>query len=1193
VTRPIAFPLSAGTSPAVRVIGSSGQLLRYVLSWTGIADVTGYVVHDANHNSVGSTGPFVTTYTRVGLSENTAYPLHVHAQGAAGTGPASNSVSLYTGVHAPASYEFSTALSFGSQSTVTVTPPPNPTSGLTGCEIQRLIYPSGWIVVKPFSQVYGFTDSGLPASASVLYRIRYQNGDGVATDFSPWQTLSTPSGGPPAPTNFAGTVQSTSSILWAWNDVAGETGFLLRNDVGIVTTLGPGVLSYLETGLAENAQYARYVIAQGTGGTLGSASGRDTKYTFVHDALAGDYSVASSSMSSVNLTFVAPPNGTAGATAVRVERSTDGATWTMVPTLPGVYLVSDTGLLGSTTYQYRFRYLNGDGVWGAASTVKSATTPQATVGPVAGLSVAASLAGIQLSWTANSENVLAGYNVYRSTQSGGPYTKLNAALVATTSYLDGEVSPNTAYFYVVRAQDTAGREGANSNEVSTFAAPPPPTPFIAGIGSQSADSIYVIINAPFFGLYSFEVHDDAHNVTGTFGPVFTDPESGYLVTQTGLQENTQYSRHVHTVKDGHLSAPSETRQGYSLVHDAQNSDFTLSWVPSSSSVSITVVPPPNPTVGNSGVMIFRYNGTFFQFLVTLTGTYSYTDPGLTPGTTYQYKIRYLNGDGVPSALSNSKSIVSPLGEIGSFSGVAQNPGSIRWSWSSAVGATQYLLLDDVQTLIATIDASTLSYQETGLQENTRYSRYVRAVTSQGNGNPSPTATVYTLVRDPQDADWSVVVRPNSDVAITVTPPPGSAAGQTAGEIQRLVGTGWIVVQSFSSAYAFVDTGLTPSITYSYRIRFRNGDGVATAASPQKDVMTGPPPTPAPTGFAGTALTPFSIQWSWDNLAGAGGFEIHDAAQAVKGSVGAGVLSFIETGFAENSPVVRRVYALVDGWLTNGSTPGTRYTLVHDALSSDLAATPISTDLIDLVVTPPPQGTAGLTGCQLERSGNNATWTIVKPFSNVYSFRDTGLLLGTQYYYRVRFRNGDGIEGLPSPSQAVSSLSIGRPVITTGDKKTRNQNTSVRGTADPGVTVTVFFNGAPDGSRLADAGGVWSYFAATKNEGLYTVTARASAGGQTTGDSASIQIQIDLTPPPAPSRVRLTGYHNVIDVEWDPSSAPDLAGYQIFRKFAGTSSWGSPLNATKLVVGTKYRDSTAVTGTRYTYKVVALDDSTYD
>jgi Abnormal spindle-like microcephaly-assoc'd, ASPM-SPD-2-Hydin len=71
---------------------------------------------------------------------------------------------------------------------------------------------------------------------------------------------------------------------------------------------------------------------------------------------------------------------------------------------------------------------------------------------------------VALSWTASTSTV-SGYNVYRGTASGGPYTKINSSLVATLSYTDSTVQSSTTYYYVTTAVDSSGGESVYSNEV--------------------------------------------------------------------------------------------------------------------------------------------------------------------------------------------------------------------------------------------------------------------------------------------------------------------------------------------------------------------------------------------------------------------------------------------------------------------------------------------------------------------------------------------------------------------------------------------------------------------------------------------------------------------------------------------------------------------------------------------------------
>lgn len=92
---------------------------------------------------------------------------------------------------------------------------------------------------------------------------------------------------------------------------------------------------------------------------------------------------------------------------------------------------------------------------------------------------------ITLSWVAPSpiggSGTIAGYNVYRSTTTGGPYTKLTSTPVTPLSYSDTTGAAGTTYFYVVTTVDSAGNESVDSIQVSAVAVgnPNPPIQVVA------------------------------------------------------------------------------------------------------------------------------------------------------------------------------------------------------------------------------------------------------------------------------------------------------------------------------------------------------------------------------------------------------------------------------------------------------------------------------------------------------------------------------------------------------------------------------------------------------------------------------------------------------------------------------------------------------------------------------------------
>jgi len=99
---------------------------------------------------------------------------------------------------------------------------------------------------------------------------------------------------------------------------------------------------------------------------------------------------------------------------------------------------------------------------------KGTWTVSADIAPAAptGLTATAGDAIVNLSWTANTESDLVGYNIYRSTTPGSGYTKVNTQLVAAVSYQDANLTNNTNYYYVITAVDAVGNESVKSAEIA-------------------------------------------------------------------------------------------------------------------------------------------------------------------------------------------------------------------------------------------------------------------------------------------------------------------------------------------------------------------------------------------------------------------------------------------------------------------------------------------------------------------------------------------------------------------------------------------------------------------------------------------------------------------------------------------------------------------------------------------------------
>ena len=79
---------------------------------------------------------------------------------------------------------------------------------------------------------------------------------------------------------------------------------------------------------------------------------------------------------------------------------------------------------------------------------------------------------VALSWTASNSQGVTGYNIYRGGTSGGPYSKINSVLDASTLYTDTTVVDGQTYYYVTTAVNSSNEESGYSNQTQAVIPPP-------------------------------------------------------------------------------------------------------------------------------------------------------------------------------------------------------------------------------------------------------------------------------------------------------------------------------------------------------------------------------------------------------------------------------------------------------------------------------------------------------------------------------------------------------------------------------------------------------------------------------------------------------------------------------------------------------------------------------------------------
>jgi hypothetical protein len=94
------------------------------------------------------------------------------------------------------------------------------------------------------------------------------------------------------------------------------------------------------------------------------------------------------------------------------------------------------------------------------------------IGPPTRLVILSGDKSVILHWDPNTEINLAGYNVYRSLSSGGPFVKKNTSVLTTLGFCDLTVSDGVTYYYQITAVTTTSQNSLPSVTLSTV-----PNPF--------------------------------------------------------------------------------------------------------------------------------------------------------------------------------------------------------------------------------------------------------------------------------------------------------------------------------------------------------------------------------------------------------------------------------------------------------------------------------------------------------------------------------------------------------------------------------------------------------------------------------------------------------------------------------------------------------------------------------------------
>jgi len=291
------------------------------------------------------------------------------------------------------------------------------------------------------------------------------------------------------------------------------------------------------------------------------------------------------------------------------------------------------------------------------SSANDATAPNAPTG----LSASAGNELIVLSWNANTETDLKGYNVHRSTTSGSGFIKINNSVVQAVSYIDSDLTNGTTYYYKITAQDTSGNESSYSSEVNAAPTstnvdtekPSAPSDLSAAAGITAIDLSWTAnteSDLAGYKIYQSTTSGSDYTVIATVGKT-TQYQDGlvqsnityyYAITALDLSNNESEKSSEVSVKTS--TAPPSAPAGLSASSVTADS-AQISWSSVSDATSYTLSYGTDTSASNVGTV------------GTTETSYSLAD--LTSNTTYYIKILASNSGG-SSAYSDAANFTTTL-----------------------------------------------------------------------------------------------------------------------------------------------------------------------------------------------------------------------------------------------------------------------------------------------------------------------------------------------------------------------------------------------------------------------------------------------------------------------------------------------------------------------------------------------------
>jgi fibronectin type 3 domain-containing protein len=423
-------------------------------------------------------------------------------------------------------------------------------------------------------------------------------------------------------------------------------------------------------------------------------------------------------------------------------------------------------------------------------------------------------------------------------------------------------------------------------------------------------------------------------------------------------------------------------------------------------------------------------GTFTKLNATPLTSASYFDAAAPAGATSYYRITAVDGAG-ESLGANAFGQAIP-GAPAVVTATAQSAGSIKLTWSTAVGVTTYHIERELvggNGFVEIGTATGTTFTDTTLMGNTSYVYQIRSENSSGFSGYSPVAVATTPAGAAPGAPTlgSAKINASNQVVLTWSAASGTV---TAYHVERKdpgQSTYTEIVGNLpGNATSFTDTTAQPGSQYSYRVRAENA-GVLGNYSAVQSATTN---IAGPTNLAASVVSTSEIDLTW--VAAPGTISFYHVERQLAGASTWTVLSdtVTTTGYQDTTAQPGGSYNYRVRADNNGSF-SFYTTVVSAATPSGPPQAPASANAaantptqITLTWIPASESVAanGATSYIIQRMAQgDAGWTTLSSAYSGTSFVDTGVAPGTTYTYQVAGQNIAGPGGFTSAQATTPQL----------------------------------------------------------------------------------------------------------------------------------------------------------------------------